>query len=149
MSGRGEWKEYKNERSCTCQVRLPPGTDLLCCRRLRCPGPTPFFVVPAPPRSDPHPVSYSTGSCRRKERAERCQRKNNKNLAINQILPFIIPNIGPVARNGGGGEMTKKDRCQTSDIETSNSRHFEMYSQKMHQDYAAGDIIRWVCGFFP
>ena len=32
--------------------------------------------------------------------------KENKNLTINQILSFVIPNLGPVARNGDGGETT-------------------------------------------
>ena len=82
---------------------LPPGTNLRCCRRLHCPGPTPFCLVPPP--SSPC-VSYLAGSCRRKESAERCQRKNNRNLTINQILPFVIPNLSPVTRNGDGGETT-------------------------------------------
>ena len=81
-SRRGEWKEYKNNRRFTCQVRLPPVPT--CVAVATC-------VVPVPPRFSPSysappcspPVSYSTGSCRQKERAKRCQRKNNKNLTIN------------------------------------------------------------------
>ena len=39
--------------------------------------------------------------------------KNNKNLTINQILPFVIPNLGPVARNGDGGETTDDGQRET------------------------------------
>ena len=39
--------------------------------------------------------------------------KNNKNLTINQILPFVIPNLGPVARNGDGRETTDDGQRET------------------------------------
>ena len=48
-----------------------------------------------------------------KERQRRCQRKNNKNLTIDQVLPFAIPNLGPVARNGDGGETTGNRQRET------------------------------------
>ena len=68
---------------------------------------------PALPRPDPPTVSYLTGSCRRKERAERCQRKNNKNLTINQILPFVLSNLGTVTRNGDGEETADEGQRET------------------------------------
>ena len=40
---------------------------------------------------------------------EGIKRKTNKNTTINQILPFVIPNLGPAARNGDG-ETTTNDR---------------------------------------
>ena len=39
--------------------------------------------------------------------------RNNKNLTINQILSFVIPNLGPVARNGDGGETTDNEQRET------------------------------------
>ena len=36
----------------------------------------------------------------KKERQNRCQRKHIKNTTFNQILPFVISNLGPVAKNG-------------------------------------------------
>ena len=65
VSRGGEYKEYKNNRRCTCRARLPPGAVLRCCRRPRCPGPGLFR--PVPPGPDPSPISQSTGSCRRRE----------------------------------------------------------------------------------
>ena len=44
-----------------------------------------------------------------KEGQKRCQRKHIKKITINQTWPFVIPNLGPVARNGDGGE-TKEGR---------------------------------------
>ena len=41
-----------------------------------------------------------------KEGQRSCQRKNNKNLKINHILPFVIPNLGAAAWNSDGGETT-------------------------------------------
>ena len=34
------------------------------------------------------------------EGQKRCQRKHIKNTTFNQILPFVISNLGPVAKNG-------------------------------------------------
>ena len=44
-----------------------------------------------------------------KEGQKRSQRKHSKNTIINQILPFIIQNLSPVARSGDGAE-TANDR---------------------------------------
>ena len=72
MSRRGEWKEYKNKRRCTCEVRLPPVPTCVAVAVV----PPLLRFSPVPPRPAliylPSPM-YSTGSCRRKERAERCQ----------------------------------------------------------------------------
>ena len=39
--------------------------------------------------------------------------KEQQHLTINQILPFIIPNLGLVARNGDGGETTDEGQRET------------------------------------
>ena len=39
--------------------------------------------------------------------------KEQQHLTINQILPFIIPNLGLVARNGDGGETTADRQRET------------------------------------
>ena len=49
----------------------------------------------------------------KKEGQKRCQRKHIKNTTINQILPFVVQNLGPVARNGDGGETTDDRQRET------------------------------------
>ena len=48
-----------------------------------------------------------------KEGQRSCQRKNNKNLKINHILPFVIPNLSPAARNSDGVETTDGGQRET------------------------------------
>ena len=47
---------------------------------------------------------------------------NNKILTINQILPFVIPNLDPVARNGNGGETTDDGQRETKRDGAENTR---------------------------
>ena len=49
----------------------------------------------------------------KKEGQKRCQRKHVKYTTINQILPFVIQNLGPIERNGDGGETTDNRQRET------------------------------------
>ena len=40
-------------------------------------------------------------------------KKNNNDTTINDFLPFVIPNLGPVARNSDGGETTDGEQRET------------------------------------
>ena len=39
--------------------------------------------------------------------------KEHQNTTNNQILPFVIPNLGPAARNSDGGETTDDRQIET------------------------------------
>ena len=67
-----------------------------------------------PSRSSPiHLPSPSQQAPVDKKRAEKVPEKEQQNLTINQILPFVIPNIGPIARNGDWGETTDGGQRET------------------------------------
>ena len=62
----------------------------------------------------------------KKERQNRCQRKHIKNTTINQILPFVIQNLGPVAGNERR-QITGKERQRRGAENTRIQRNLPLF----------------------
>ena len=62
-----------------------------------------------------------------KEGQGKCQRKNDKNLTINQILPFVIPNLSPAAWNRDKRRRAKRVKEKEQKTRGSGGTYFFVY----------------------